>query len=105
MTEADSLEVIGTNPTTTNISLEINAGGWNLVGYPSAASLALPEALDENGVTEYTLVYAFHAVDTADPWKLFDPSADPFVSDLDQMDPGWGYWIFVTAEADWQIDY
>ena len=76
MTAADTLDVVGTAPTTTNIALLDNAGGWNLVAYPSVADRQLPAALSDHGVgTDFSLVYAYHANDTADPWKLFDPTA------------------------------
>lgn len=80
-------------------------GGWNLVGYPSAATLDLPGALTDHGVMEFTLVYAYHAADTSDPWKLFDPAVLPIQNDLTALSPGWGYWIYVTEDADWQIEY
>ena len=71
-TSAATLEVVGSVPTLTDITL---AAGWNLVGYPSAVDRALPDALSDHGVgTNFSLVYAYHAND-ADPWKLFDHNA------------------------------
>ena len=64
MTAADTLEVTGTVPVTTNIDLSVNAGGWNLVAYPSGVNRPLPDALSDNGVgTDFSLVYAYHAND------------------------------------------
>ena len=83
-------------PATTNINVYTGAGGWNLIGYPSSDSDALPAALSSLG-TDYTLVYAYHASDSTDPWKLHDRSAPPYANDLVSMEPGWGYWIKVTA--------
>ena len=103
MTEAATLEVQGSHDTASTIGLFDNADGWNLVGYPSASSLDLPGAM--TGVTGYTLIFTYHAADSGDPWKLFDPTAGSWANDLKQMAPGWGYWIFVTSEADWQVDY
>jgi hypothetical protein len=37
MTAADTLDVVGNIPVTTTINLSTNAGGWNLVAYPSTA--------------------------------------------------------------------
>ena len=106
MTTADILEVTGTIPEDSSIALSTDAGGWNLVGYPSQVDRALPTALSANGLeTEFTLVHAYHALDSSDPWKLFDRSSPTYVNDLSSMTPGWGYWIFVTADADWEVDF
>jgi hypothetical protein len=102
MTSADSLDVVGSTPTTTDIPLAITAGGWNLVGYPSAAlDRALPGAM----TTHSNLVYAYHAADTADQWKLYDRNGLPYANDLDYLRGGWGYWILVTANEPWTIPY
>ena len=93
-----TLIVSGTTPVSpTNISLLNDVGGWNLIGWPSASSSPLPGALSVLG-TDYTLVYAYHAAETADPWKLYDRIAPGYANDLTAMAPGWGYWIFVTAD-------
>ncbi len=76
MAAADTLEVAGRVPTTTNIALDTHASGWNLVGYPATGDGALPSALSGHGVsTDFSLVYAYHAYDTGDTWKLFDRTA------------------------------
>jgi hypothetical protein len=94
-----TLTVAGTRPTSTTIPLCTGgtspSGDWNLIGYPSAAAVALPDALA--GIAgKYNLVYAYDAADTADPWKKFDPNAPPFVNDLTELGAGKGYWIRVT---------
>jgi len=101
MTTVDTLEVIGNIPVTTNINLYT---GWNLVGYPSEANRLLPAALRDNGVgDDFTLLYAYHANDTS-PWKMFDP-AMPFGNDLTEMEPGWGYWVWVGVDCTWSVEY
>jgi serine protease len=105
MTTPATLDVVGRLPTTTSIPLSINAGGWNLVGYPSAANLGLPGALNDHGVgTAYSLVYAYDANDTGGPWKLYNRSAI-FGNDLTQLAPGWGYWIYVSGDSTWNVGY
>jgi hypothetical protein len=105
MTAADTLDVVGSIPVATNITLSTGAGGWNLVGYSSAGSSSLPAALSDHGVTDFTMVYAYHASDTTDPWKLFDKSAPSWVNDLTDMAPGWGYWVYVTSTSTWHVEY
>ena len=105
MTAADTLDVTGTMPDTTSIPLSVNAGGWNLVGYPSSVNRNLPGALTDNGVgTDFSLVYAYHAGE-ADMWKLFDRSAPLYANDLKQLTPGWGYWVKVSADKTWNVSY
>jgi hypothetical protein len=106
MTSPDTLEVTGTAPTTTNIELLDNAGGWNLVGYPSAVNRSLPSALADHGVgTNFSMMYAYHANDTADPWKLYDSDAPSWSNDLAELTPGWGYWVKVSVDHAWNVDY
>jgi PKD repeat protein len=102
MTTADTLEMTGSVPTTTNISLSTNASGWNLVGYPSDETRSLPEALETHGVTAYTLVYAYHANDS-DTWKRYAPGVPG--NDLLEVAPGWGYWIKVGTTSTWDVEY
>ena len=100
-----NLVVSGTFPTTTNIPLLTTAGGWNLVGYPSATSVALPGALIALG-EDYSLVFTYHAVESSDPWKMFDRLAPAYANDLDEIAPGWGYWINVSnSVSNWNVSY
>jgi hypothetical protein len=106
MTAADTLDVVGNIPTTTNITLSTGAGGWNLVGYPSYVNRSLPNALSDNGAgTDFSLVYAYHASETADPWKLFDRTSPVWANDLTELAPGWGYWIKVSVPHSWSVMY
>ncbi len=106
MTSADTLDVVGSAPTFTDIQLLDNAGGWNLVAYPSIAGRSLPGVLQDHGVgTDFSLVYAYDANDINDPWKLFDRTALPFLNDLTELLPGWGYWINVSADNTWDVQF
>ena len=106
MTSADVLEVVGTTPSTTHIDLYIAGGGWNLVAYPSATTRPLPDALSNYGVDDATLlIFAFHATDTSDPWKMYDRTAPAYANDLTSMTPGWGYWVQVHSSQTWVVTY
>ena len=77
--------------------------GWNLVGYPSQSTLELTEALASvDGL--YDLVYAYKASDVGDPWKKYNTAAPPFLNDLKEMGPGWGYWIRVSEDCVWTVE-
>lgn len=104
MTASDTLEVTGALPVTTNISILTGAGGWNLVGYPSNDSGALPAILSGLG-TDYSLVYAYHPSDSSDPWKLYDLTGAAYANDLAALDAGWGFWIKASAAHTWSVTY
>jgi len=100
------LTVTGTPHTTTDIPVYSASSGWNLVGYPSVVVRDLPGALQDHGVgTDFSLVYAYQSNDPADPWKLYDRATPPFSNDLTSMMPGLGYWIKVSADNTWQVNY
>jgi hypothetical protein len=106
MTSADTLDVVGSVPTTTDINLYSAGSGWNLVGYPSAVNRDLPGVLQDHGVgTDFSLVYAYHANDLADQWKLFDRTGPEYANDLTYLSPGWGYWVKVSADHTWDVAY
>jgi hypothetical protein len=101
------LYVTGSIPTSTDISLSATGAGWNLVGFPAAGTIALPDVLRDHGVgTSYSLVYAYHVAE-ADPWKMFDRLAPGWVNDLSGLTPGWGYWVQVTGTETlhWSVSY
>jgi len=101
MNSAGSLVVSGSMPGTTNTGLK---AGWNLVGFPSTANLALPDVFSLHGVgTDFSLVYAYHASDSGDPWKKYDRSA-PFGNDLTELANGWGFWIKVSVDHTWDVN-
>jgi len=85
--------------TSLNIPLKT---GWNLVGYASAVPRPIDEAL-ANIDGKYDLVYAHDASDAADPWKKYNTAAPPFLNDLTEMGPGWGYWIRVSEDCTWTV--
>jgi hypothetical protein len=76
------------------------------VGYPASADGTLPGALESHGAEEArTLVYAFHAGDFLDPWKLYDEGAPAWASDLTALSRYWGYWVQVTEPHTWHVEY
>ncbi len=106
MTASHVLRVGGSLPGTSSISLDNSASGWNLVGYPSSASRALPEVLSEHGVgTNFSLIYFYNVVDPTNPWKLFDRNGPVYVNDMSVMSNGWGYWVKVSADCTWSVAY
>lgn len=97
--ESVTLTVSGSVPTTTPIGLK---AGWNLVGYPSASGKALPAVMN---ASSFSMIYAFHANETADPWKVYDVASPDWTHDLTQLTPGWGYWIYSSTPSTWSVTY
>lgn len=116
MTAADKTLVVygSAYATDTEIALHIDAGRWNLVGFPADNNLLMPGALDSNGLKPdttplYNLVYGYRATDATDTWELYDPAAPAYVNDLSQLEPGMGYWIRLSDTAvepvTWDVPY
>jgi len=100
MTEADTLVVSGTPPGSTHQSL---CQGWNMVAYPTAESRDVAQALSSiSGY--YTAVYACEG-GISNPWKHYFVDAPPWVNDLSQFEPGYGYWVRVSGNCTLVVEY
>lgn len=98
-TEAAILTVTGWLPDSPSIELR---AGWNLVGYPSHTARPVDEALASiDGY--YTTVETFDPTDPVNPWKDFDVDVPSYANDLVLMEPGKGYWIYVTSDCTWEV--
>ncbi|MDF1521021.1 MAG: MBG domain-containing protein [Brevefilum sp.] len=104
MIQAATLEVSGTYQATTAIGLLTDVGGWNLVGFPSSSNVD-PVITFTGVLNENSLVYKYNASDPTNLWTLYDPSAPSYVNDLEQMAPGFGYWVKVDTDATWNVSY
>ena len=93
MTETGTLTVTGTEPSK---SLDL-IRGWNLVGYNSCTPQPIADAL-KSIEGKYISVWLY----INGQWKVYDP-ANPGFSDLDRMEPGYGYWIKTTQNCTWTL--
>jgi hypothetical protein len=71
--------------------------GWNLVGYNSTTSAQISSALSSIA-GKYEAVYAFDSA--ANSYKSHIPGGE---SDLTQLEPGKGYWIYMTQSSNWTL--
>jgi len=94
MNSADTLSVTGDMPTSTNIPLYTGA---NLVGFPRSNPQAVTDAL-ASIAGKYTKVFEYDATPPAG-WKSYDVSLPGWANSLQQMRPGYGYWIYVTENC------
>jgi hypothetical protein len=93
MNESATLVISGSTPSN-SVSL-IN--GWNLVGYNSLTSQPIANAVSSiEG--KYVSIHVFED----GSWKVYDP-ANPGISDLTTMQPGYGYWINVSVPCTWTL--
>ena len=72
--------------------------GWNLVGYPVQGSRAVTVAL-ESIAGQYSMVYGYNDKNPLDPWSAYVPGEDTWVSDLDRLRFGHGYWINIDKNV------
>jgi hypothetical protein len=90
-----NLSVLGAVPESTGIALY---EGWNLVGYPSMV------VRDPNGALSgigWQAVQHYDAFDVYDPWKHNSTNKPYTLNDLITMEPGCGYWIYITINDTW----
>jgi hypothetical protein len=91
MNEAITLRIKGRTPSKTlNLSR-----GWNLAGFNSVSPMMIDQALSSvDG--NVTAVYAF----VNGNYKGY---ALPSLRDLTSFEPGYGYWVYATADVKWII--
>ena len=75
------------------VDLELPGTGWQLFSYPMPDARPIAEAL-ESISGQYETVYSFDG-QSDDPWKVYYPQTEPWVSNLSELEFGRGYWIFV----------
>jgi 5-hydroxyisourate hydrolase-like protein (transthyretin family) len=89
-----TLSLSGVHPLTTSINL---CPGWNLIGYPSLAVRPVEEALASIS-GKYSLVRQYRAGEST-LWRTYSTTAPPTLNTLKNMEPGYGYWIYMTEAA------
>ena len=94
-----NLPIDGTPLASTDFSL---CSGWNLIGYPSAVPRPVPSALAPI-LGSLVRVFGYDAFEALVPWKVFDIAAPGWANDLAAMVPGRGYWVLVSAAADFDL--
>jgi len=93
MNTAATLSITGDLPATTNIPLYTGA---NLIGFPRSNSQSVADAL-ASIAGKYTKVFEYDS--TTSSWKSYDVSLPGWANSLQQMRPGYGYWVYVTENC------
>jgi PKD repeat protein len=101
--EDQTLSLKGFMPDQTSIDLISAADGWNLVGFPSALTSAPADSF--SGVSQLSRVLAYEATDGSSSWKLYEPGTPDYLNDLTTMETGYGYWVLVTGDDSWDVNY
>gem|GEM_PF-2139632 len=70
--------------------------GWNLIGFSSTTSMSLESYL-ASIAGDYSIVWGYNAAADTDPWLWYAP--DISSSTLTTMEPGFGYWLWATADG------
>lgn len=76
-------------------------GGF-LVGYPSFVEEPVDNVFLD--VPSFNCAQSYNASDTDDCWK-HHKEQKLFGNDLVEMKTGFGYWVYVTSDADWDVEY
>ena len=93
MNQPATLPVTGTLPSSTSIPLYTGA---NLVGFPRANSQPIADALASiDG--KYTKVFEYDAGTSS--WRSYDVSIPSWANTLQELRPGYGYWIYVNQNC------
>ena len=93
MNSVGTLSITGSLPTSTNIQLYTGA---NLIGFPRSNAQAVVDAL-ASIAGKYTKVFEYDAGTSS--WKSYDVSVPSWANSLQQMRPGYGYWVYVTENC------
>ncbi len=74
--------------------------GWNLVGYPSFVEKSVNNVF--SNVPSFDAARCYNSADINDLWKNYKKSKS-FGNDLATMKTGFGYWVYVKADSDWDV--
>ncbi|HLO29547.1 MAG TPA: RHS repeat-associated core domain-containing protein [Anaerolineales bacterium] len=94
--QLESIDRINANLSLDQIPLQ---NGWNLISLPKTPPNTDPAAVLSSIAGDITKVYAYDGCDSSDPWKVYDPAADPASNDLSAIDPTIGMWIQTNQAA------
>ncbi|MCK4967786.1 MAG: hypothetical protein KAS12_01910, partial [Candidatus Aenigmarchaeota archaeon] len=102
MNNTDTLEIIGTKPTTTQITLigTNNTNGWNLIGYPSLTQQT-PQNVLSSIINKYDKISTYY--DSL--WTTDIPKLYPHTQLIEYMKPNAGYWIRTNTTTDTTLTY
>jgi hypothetical protein len=76
--------------------------GWNLVGYPSFSETSVVSEFSD--VPSFEAAQCYNNSNTNDHWKHFKESKS-LGNDLTSMKSGLGYWVYVSMDYDWIVEY
>ena len=95
MQKQGTLMVQGNEPNQTRIRLK--GGAWNLVGYSSQDHRSAEECMSQVA----DAIYSVWQYDPETGWSKYTPGG---VSDLGDMEPGYGYWIEANRDCIWDVN-
>ena len=98
------LQVDGVAPTGTYLNQIPLFQGWNYVGYPSVTPRTPNQALIAQGGLAPNFRVVWHYDSGAGQWTGWDQGSET-PDNLNFMNPGEGYWIYMDAMDIWNIQY
>lgn len=98
------LQVDGEAPVGTYVNQIPLSQGWNYVGYPSVTQRTPNQALIVQGGLAPNFRVVWHYDAGAGQWTGWDQGSES-PDNLNFMNPGEGYWIYMDAPDIWDIQY
>jgi hypothetical protein len=98
------LQVDGTAPVGTYVNQISLSQGWNYVGYPSVTQRTPNQALISEGGLAPNFRLIWHYDSGLGQWTGWDQGSET-PDNLNFMNPGEGYWIYMDSPDMWDIQY
>lgn len=86
------------NGSLNNNPIQLKAGR-NLVGFKSIESLPILEAIES---IENELISVWNFSRALDRWIFYVKDGLPFLNELEYIEPGKAYWVYVSDDCQWQ---
>ena len=74
--------------------------GWNLVGYPSLEIRPIADVINSIS-SDVEAIFAYERTASGGAWQLYDPTLPAAFNDLQNFEPGRGYWFKMKQDATW----
>jgi len=76
---------------------------WNIISYPSLVPVETAAAF-QDVENEIDHVLGYDSNDAGNEWKIYDPKMPPNLNTLKSLEPGFGYWVKMLEDSDWEFN-
>ena len=97
--DASNTSDISNIPSAAAVTIYLYAG-WNLVTFMSSTVMSIADAMSSIP-DSYTSIWRYDA--SVSGWLRYIVGGPTFLNNLNEMGPGYGYWIHVTEDCTWDF--